>query len=114
MDPNKVCDQIVSSLSSTLSSQERSNKRSRVSRDISSVCTGVNPYVQSCIASDKSMDGDTFEDLNDFIVCKEGRNYVKWKKERQKFVARRRARNIWKRMEEREKLLAKLALTETE
>lgn len=51
---------------------------------------------------------ENFDDLNDFIVCKEGRSYTRWLNRRTKFRRRKRNREIFKRSEEKQKLLSML------
>lgn len=62
-----------------------------------------NSFVDSLIVEDP--DKDTFDDLNDFIVPKKGRDYSKWLKKRQKFRRRLYSKNFFRRLHEKKELL---------
>ncbi|KAG0603039.1 hypothetical protein M758_10G061200 [Ceratodon purpureus] len=65
-----------------------------------------NQFVAEVLLLEKT--SENFDDLNDFIVCKQGRSYTRWLNRRTKFRRRKRTREIWKRSEEKQKLLSML------
>jgi hypothetical protein len=71
---------------------------------------GGNPFVTEIMQLEKNPTKDSFDDLNDFIVCKKGRIYSKWLNQRIKFRRRQRTRGIWKRLSEKRKLLSMLQI----
>ncbi|KAG6548181.1 hypothetical protein Mapa_010232 [Marchantia paleacea] len=81
-------------------------------KDQEVACTEVvsNPYVHTLLQTDSCQ--ESFDDLNDFIVCKKGRNYTKWLKKRQKVRRRLHNRNLFKRLQEKRDLLLLLDIIE--
>lgn len=67
-----------------------------------------NPFVAEVLLLEKT--SENFDDLNDFIVCKQGRSYTRWLNRRTKFRRRKRTREIWKRSEEKQRLLSMLSI----
>ncbi|BBN02306.1 hypothetical protein MPTK1_2g14220 [Marchantia polymorpha subsp. ruderalis] len=81
-------------------------------KDQEVACTEVvsNPYIHTLLQADSCQ--ESFDDLNDFIVCKKGRNYTQWLKNRQKVRRRLHNRNLFKRLQEKRDLLLLLDIME--
>ncbi|KAJ7559986.1 hypothetical protein O6H91_04G110000 [Diphasiastrum complanatum] len=74
------------------------------------LCTD-NPYVKEMLTIERKS-AETFDDLNDFIVCKKGRNYSKFMNARWKYRRMLHSRTIWKRMQEKRQLVRLLQMPE--
>ncbi|KAH8958955.1 hypothetical protein BDL97_06G054600 [Sphagnum fallax] len=86
------------------------HKQLDTEEDVPAITVGGNPFVTEIMQLEKNPTKDSFDDLNDFIVCKKGRIYSKWLNQRTKFRRRQRTRGIWKRLSEKRKLLSMLQI----
>lgn len=80
--------------------------------ETSDIPTGAegNSYVAEVLLLEKTSSKENYDDLNDFIVCKQGRSYTRWLNGRTRYRRRKRNREIWKRAEEKQKLLSMLSI----
>ncbi|XP_002990517.2 uncharacterized protein LOC9631564 [Selaginella moellendorffii] len=67
-----------------------------------------NPFVAEMLTRETYE--ESFADLNDFIVCKKGRNYTRFLNARIKYRRKSHTRMIWKRRDERQSLMKLLEL----
>ncbi|KAL2641369.1 hypothetical protein R1flu_008956 [Riccia fluitans] len=85
----------------------REIKQTRHTDDVTAIAVvASNPYIETV-----REDGEeAFDDLKDFIVCKKGRNYATWLKNRQFIRRRLYARTVFKRLQQKRDLQVLLDL----
>ncbi|MCO5559219.1 hypothetical protein L7F22_012814 [Adiantum nelumboides] len=65
-------------------------------------------YIKEVIAREGEVDGECFNDLSDFIVCKDGRNYSRWMKLRFKKRKKKMRKTVLQRMKAKRALVSLL------
>ena len=103
------CRQDEANVSARLLGQESGITRGRKSSLQNEIISnGANPYIEEMLAREGKLDGECFDDLNDFIVCKSGRDYSLWMKSHIRKRKKKLQKTYWQRLKARKELVSLL------
>jgi hypothetical protein len=83
-------------------------KRSKSRLRNETIANDGKPYIEEMLAREGELDGECFDDLTDFIVCKAGRDYSLWMKSHMRKRKKKLRKTYWERLKARKALVSLL------